>query len=584
MRCAGVLLLAGVGAAQASPAADALLAQCADCHPGESAAYAESGMARALEPLRAGELAGLAPVREPSTGFTYAFEEGAAGARVVEGFERAGQPPWRDSAPLAFAIGAGHLDRSYVVQRGGRLWLAPLEVLGHGPERHAALAPAHVITPGTRFTQPVTPECLGCHTDAPPPRDWPLNRVPEEWEPRGISCAACHADLAGHVAARAAELEGRDGGPDPLARERRWTRTMDMERCAACHLQGDARVELVPGRLGPPPPGTPLLATRAVFVAREPGPEIGFVSHVERLVHARCYLESTRRADGGLRCETCHDPHRTLSEPRERARVRAACAHCHGEVESPAEAASCALPRAERPAERDCVDCHMRRTGVFDVPAVSIHDHWIQRRPPPPSTPGPLRFPESPQGDWRLFAWPDEPAPFAADDPGPWTLALAHGGHLERARAQAARGPGTVAAGLPMLHHVRASLLERAGELPAARAAYERALALDPQLAEARINLAPLLARLGAPAEGLALLDALLARHPLADSAYRNRAAIHALRDDEPAFRADLEAALRLAPDAALAQVLARHAERRGDAAAARRWSDEARRLDPRLE
>ncbi|HEX6886327.1 MAG TPA: mannose-1-phosphate guanylyltransferase/mannose-6-phosphate isomerase, partial [Planctomycetota bacterium] len=86
MRCAGVLLLAGVGAAQASPAAEVLLVQCADCHPGESAAYAESGMARALEPLRAGELAGLVPVREPSTGFTYAFEEGATGARVVEGF------------------------------------------------------------------------------------------------------------------------------------------------------------------------------------------------------------------------------------------------------------------------------------------------------------------------------------------------------------------------------------------------------------------------------------------------------------------------------------------------------------------
>jgi Cytochrome c554 and c-prime len=204
VRCVGVLLLAGVGAAQTSTADDALLAQCADCHPGEAAAYAASGMAQALGPLRAGELAGLAPVREEATGFTYAFEQGAAGARVVEGFERgAGQPPWRDSAPLAFAIGAGHLDRSYVLLRGGRLWLAPLEVLGHGSERHAARAPAHAITPGTRFTQPVTPECLGCHTDSPPPRDWPLNRVPEGWEPRGISCGACHGDLSG----------GRAGGP-----------------------------------------------------------------------------------------------------------------------------------------------------------------------------------------------------------------------------------------------------------------------------------------------------------------------------------------------------------------------------------
>ena len=35
-----------------------------------------------------------------------------------------------------------------------------------------------------------------------------------------------------------------------------------------------------------------------------------------------------------------------------------------------------------------------------------------------------LRFAESPGGDWRLFEWPDAPAPELAEDPGPWTMAL----------------------------------------------------------------------------------------------------------------------------------------------------------------
>lgn len=585
-------LLIPLVAFQAEAAARAeLLTQCADCHPAQTTSYARTGMARALEPLRAGELAGLAPVVEPTTGFTYAFEGDGAGARLVEtwsGAGSAGRAPWRDSAPLAFAIGAGELDRSFAVQRAGRWWLAPLEVLGHGAGRHAALAPGHAMAPGTRFTLPVTPECLGCHTDAPPPRDWPLNRAAPAWEPRGISCAACHGELEEHVRVHG----GSERAADPLARP--WSRVQRMERCAACHLQGDARIELDPARLGPPPPGTPLLDTRAVFVAREPGDEIGFVSHVQRLVLARCYLESATFPDGGLACESCHDPHRSLSEPAERALVRDACNACHEPSATRAppstRASACALASTARPAGRDCVDCHMRRTGVFDVAEVAIHDHWIRRTPPapsPPTTPARLRFPESPSGDWRVFAWPDAapaggPTPASADDPGPWTMALFHGSHAERAREYLTRGVGARAKDLPMLHHVRGSLLEQAGEVDAARQAYQRALALDPALAASATNLAPLLARAGEAAAGRRLLDELIQRHPLADTAYRNRAVVRLALGDEAGFRADLENAMRLLPDAGLAQALGRVAERRGDTAGAARWREEALRLDPR--
>jgi hypothetical protein len=306
------LLLALLQAAPDPGARAAALARCAECHPSLAASFALTGMARALEPLRGGELAGLAPVEESGTGFVYSFESDAQGARLVEA-QSGGT--WRDSAPLAFAIGAGELDRSFAATRGKRFWLAPLEVFGSGSARHSALAPGHTIQPGARFTVPITPECLGCHTDAPPPRAWPLNLAPADWAPRGISCGACHGDLAGHVKAKATELADEEAGAeDPLDGERGWTRVQRMERCAACHLQGDARLELDPERLGPPPPGTTLLAERAVFVARAPTDEIGFVSHVQRLVLSRCYLESKDFPRGGLACESCHDPHRSVFE------------------------------------------------------------------------------------------------------------------------------------------------------------------------------------------------------------------------------------------------------------------------------
>src|SRR5262245_26516420 len=83
------------------------LAQCPACHPAQCASYAETGMARALGPLHAGELAGLAPVEERASGFRYAFEGDGSGARISEAYEHAGRPPWRDAAALAFAVGAG---------------------------------------------------------------------------------------------------------------------------------------------------------------------------------------------------------------------------------------------------------------------------------------------------------------------------------------------------------------------------------------------------------------------------------------------------------------------------------------------
>lgn len=556
---------------------EAALARCAECHPAEAAGYATSGMARALERVRPGELAGLLPVDEPASGFRYHFEGDGKDARLVETFPA--RPEHRDSARLAFAIGAGRLDRSYVLERGQRGWLAPLEVAGAGAARHAALAPGHAMQPGTRFTQPVTPECLACHTDSPPPRTWPLNALDAAWEPRGISCGGCHGDVVGHVAAREAELAGEPARTDPLASEFEWTRVQRLERCAACHLQGDARVELDPGRLGPPAPGTPLLATRAVFVAREPSEEIGFVSQVQRLVLSRCYLESSAFPRGGLACEVCHDPHANPDEERTRERARrTACLACHS-VAAPEPAAKCPAPES---ATQACADCHLRRTPVFDVAGVTIHDHWIRKRPPPASpAPKTLRFPESPDGDWRVFAFPDAPRG-EAEDAGLWTLALYHGGHHEQALARARAGLGERAASLPMLHHVRGSLFERAREYEAARASYERALALAPGLADTATNLGPVLAQLGQPAAGKQLLDALLKRHPLADGAYRNRAAVRLALGDEPGFLADLETAMKLNPTPELAQALATYQERKGRAGEVERWRAEARRLDPR--
>ena len=564
-------------------------ALCEDCHPSIVESWRSTGMARALEPLRPGELDGLLPVSDPATGLRYHFEESAGVARIVETLAdppkdaaSSGQPPHRASSRLAFAVGAGQLDRSYVAVREGRMWFAPVEVVSesdHGP-RQAALAPVQEIQPGTRFGMEITSECLGCHTDAPPPRDWPLNVQPpaDEWQPRGISCGACHAKALEHVDWREAELAG-DGasGEDPLIAAAPRNDVERLSVCAACHLQGDARIELENGHVGPPEPGRDLLAGRAVFVGRETTEEVSFVSHVERLTASPCYLESrSPAAEGGrgLVCETCHDPHRSVYEPRERERVRGACLECHGHE-------SCGLHDAEAKRGKDCVDCHMRKTPVLDVAHVRITDHRILVRPPPPSEPAPLRFAESPTGDWRRFQWPGEPPPGHADDPGLWMMAYASGGYFDRALELVDAEPGPRVKSLAMYHHVRGLVLEGANRAPEAVASYRAALGLDPELAESASNLGLLLGRLGAVEEAFALLSAIVERHPLADGALRNRALVRRAAGDDRGFLEDLERAMELHPDAAVARALSQAYAERDRLDLARKWSDEALRLDP---
>lgn len=567
---------------------------CVDCHEGIVRDWRTTTMARALGPVGSDEVAGLAGLGAvDGAGYRYAFEhrEGAragAPARIVE--TRADAEAHRIAVELAYAIGAGSVDRSYVARIASFDWFAPLEVLSTDAGRFAALAPGHSIRPGSRFTVGITDECLGCHTDAPPPERFPKNQAPPvAWEPRGIGCGACHAGADAHAAWQVADLSGEEtAGRDPIGRAGSLSRKQRMSICAACHLQGDARIALGPGAVGPPRPGVDVLERRALFVAREPGPEVGFVSQTERLVLSACYLRSD-----SMTCETCHDPHRALSRDGERARTRAACGSCHptaGAQHGQSSAGACSrmddtpppgLPEPPDGASPDCVACHMRVTPVFDVAHVEIHDHWIRAEPDPPSAPGPLRVPESAEGDWRRFTWPGEPRPEHVDDPGLWMMALDHHGHTERALARVDEPPGPTVARLPMYHHVRGSLLERFERFADAIAAYERALALDPDLAPSAINLALLLGQTGRPDAGVALLDRVLERHPQAVGALRNRAALRYLQGDAAGFERDLVRAFEVQPTGELARLVADWKRGLGDAAGSARWMDRARGLDP---
>ena len=188
---------------------------------------------------------------------------------------------------------------------------------------------------------------------------------------------------------------------------------------------------------------------------------------------------------------------------------------------------------------------------------------------------------ESKDGRLALFSWPGREGLAYADDPGLWMMAEMAAGHADLALPFAQQEPGAASARLSTYFHLRGVLLEAAERREEARAAYTRALELDPGSAETSVNLGPLLGTLGKAREGVGVLDAVIAAHPAASPALRNRAVLRLQLGDRRGFAADLEAAFIISPDAAVAGALAEHYRRSGELEESARWARQAVQGDP---
>ena len=564
----GALTLLSLTGASAN--GDEIGESCASCHGVLVDEYRETGMARAIERLAPGEFEGLSSVKDHDTGLSYALRESSEGFRIAESWGTANARVSRE-LPLLYAIGAGRLDRSYVALEGGMEWFAPLEVLSQSGEmkRHAALAPGHEIVPGLRFQTGITNECLACHTDSPPAISYPSNLHDSTWQPHGISCEACHSAGEEHAQHRAAEAKGED----PVVALQDLELAERISLCARCHLQGDARISLT-GSRSLSTPGTDLLEEWAVYLPEEQDEDVAFVSQVERMLSSVCFTASLEGDARPLECTTCHDPHRSVDVPAERARVRASCMKCHEAADD-----DCSRPK-DVVTERDCVGCHMPLVNVFDVSGVRIHDHEIARSPAPTKSYSKIRVKHSERGEVKRFAWPWK-GEASEEDPGLEMMAALIAGGPRRAQGLVGEKPGPESRRLATYHHLRGVLLEGRGELDEARRSYMRALLLDPESGESSVNLSIVLGRMSRAAEGIAILDELLERHPRAEGAWRNRSLLKNSIGDVRGFAEDLKRAHSILPRAENARALAAVSRRLGDESTARLWEQRAKLLSP---
>jgi len=300
-----------------------------------------------------------------------------------------GQPLYRHTEQLRYAIGAGTSGYTYLVQRGNRLFEAPLSYFSG--LRSWGVSPGYQLK-NEIFDRPARFQCIVCHVGGVLPvaemegayRDPPFEQL-------AIGCENCHGPGQLHVKERLRGAPLASSIDLSIVNPAKLPPWLANNICMACHEGGEARVVRPGQTLFDFRPGTPLDDVTAIFRAPVTQASLAELPHLAfywSLSMSRCFLGS----GGKMTCFTCHDPHLQPSEGQAVAYFRDRCLTCHTDR-------SCRQPLAERVALKpanNCFGCHMPQAKA---PPGTHADQTVHRivsfrgEPPPPevlhwATPG----------------------------------------------------------------------------------------------------------------------------------------------------------------------------------------------------
>jgi hypothetical protein len=347
---------------------------CAGCHRQIYSTYLKTEMGRSMSADLKGTLIGQVTIRNQKIDRYFDIRMHGDGLYQAE-YELAenGSEIFRNEQRIAYSIGAGQNGVSYLVERNGFLFQAPLSFY--------SLVKKWGMSPGFEaldlgFNRPVLPACLDCHSGVSPPRSHGLGEyVSSSFKQLAIGCENCHGPGSIHVAERGRGLPVRNLADQSIVNPAKLSPWLADNICMACHQGRTLRV-LQPGKqFYDFRPGTPLNNTMAIFAA--PLPEGNspvslspLLEHYTLMSLSRCYTAT----QGRLGCVTCHDPHvQSTDEPATYFRQK--CLSCHQE-------SSCSLPIETRKMESrsdNCVECHMPKLPVSGIAHTVLTNHRIVR-------------------------------------------------------------------------------------------------------------------------------------------------------------------------------------------------------------
>ena len=380
---------------------------CGACHPRIFSSYIKTGMGRSVIAGDDKSLVDRLPVPfavfDQKTGLSFEVSRRDGALYQSEyALDREGKEVFRQTWPLAYALGAGENGFGFIIQHDGHLFEAPLTYYTR-PEAWD-LSPGYELR-NDAFARPILARCIGCHSGRPQPVPDRVGayRAPPLAE-LAVGCENCHGPGERHVAARQTGRAPAGGVDTNIVNPARLPGWLADNICMKCHQGGDVRVTQ-PGKQEQDfRPGTPLGNVMAIFkvpLHRDSKPQSVLLEHYFAMTLSKCY----RASAGRLRCITCHNPHAQLTGREAGEFYRTKCLGCH-------RPENCTLPAEERLRKSpndDCASCHMPKRDVTTITHAALTDHMIAARPGEPYPEEAFPWPAlSRTGLLHLTATPDE--------------------------------------------------------------------------------------------------------------------------------------------------------------------------------
>lgn len=277
-----------------------------------------------------------------------------------------------------WVIGSGHHSRTYAYRdETGHLFEFP--VSWYSQEQKWAMSPGFDHAQHQDFGRPITRECMFCHNAYPSftsgdDQFGMPDRFPEKL-PHGIGCQRCHGPGSEHVrtAELAAESTDKIGA---IVNPAKLDAQAQEDVCNQCHFQpSSSRTSFMrhPHRgVYSFLPGQKLANYQSyVELADAAAKDVFEVNHhAYRMYQSVCYIESS----GKMNCTTCHDPHAAVvAEDRPRF-YRQKCFQCHHSTD-------CRDVELGQKEDANCVSCHMPTRRPEDAVHLTVTDHKIVAQP-----------------------------------------------------------------------------------------------------------------------------------------------------------------------------------------------------------
>ena len=256
---------------------------------------------------------------------------------------------------MDFVIGSGNAARTYLSESNQHLYQLPLT--WYSQVEKWDFSPGYEVA-NKRFGRLIPDRCMACHNSYPSSVEWVEGKYVDV--PTGIGCERCHGPGGAHVELQLAGGGGVENVDYSIVNPRRLSHDLQMDVCQQCHLHTTVSVLREQREAFDFRPSERLQDHLALFSAHDSTSGLDVISHAERLAQSACYLEGTPQ----MTCTTCHNPHEGFRDKGPEY-FNDTCSSCHE-----------AVPDHELRA--DCASCHMPKEVADGTPHATFTDHWIR--------------------------------------------------------------------------------------------------------------------------------------------------------------------------------------------------------------